>query len=143
MSDRLVETLTKRGCLTINGDTTIGDLARFLAKHKIGAVPVLDKKENLVGIVSERDIVRYMADADGDIRATLVTTIMTATVITCQVTDSASDMMATMANKKIRHIPIVTKENKVLGMISIGDVVKRMIEKYQSETEMMRFYINS
>ena len=136
MTERLVETLSKRGCLTVMQDRTIGDLSRFLSKHKIGATPV-------VGIVSERDIVRYMAEADDDFRAAPISTIMTQTVITCKITDSASDMMAAMTNKKIRHIPITDEDGVVIGMVSIGDVVNRMIEKYQTETEMMRFYINS
>ena len=143
MSERLVEKLSKRGCLTVPKDTTIGDLSRFLTKHKIGATPVTTDKGTLEGIISERDIVRYMAKADGDFRGTTIADIMTKKVVTCRVTDSASDMMAAMTNKKIRHIPIVNEKNKVVGMVSIGDVVNRMIEKYQSETEMMRFYINS
>ena len=143
MTERLVETLSKRGCLTVELDTTIGDLSRFLQHHKIGAAPVVNALQKLVGIVSERDIVRHMAEADHDVRAEPISNIMTETVVTCKITDSASDMMAAMTNKKIRHIPITNDDDKVIGMVSIGDVVNRMIEKYQSETEMMRFYINS
>ena len=143
MTERLVETLSKRGCLTVMQDRTIGDLSRFLSKHKIGATPVVDNAHKLVGIVSERDIVRYMAEADDDFRKAPISAIMTQNVITCKITDSASDMMAAMTNKKIRHIPITDEDGVVIGMVSIGDVVNRMIEKYQTETEMMRFYINS
>ena len=143
MSERLVETLSKRGCLTVMQDRSIGDLSRFLTQHKIGAAPVVDSEDKLVGIVSERDIVRHMAKADDDFRTAPISAIMTASVITCKVTDSASDMMAAMTNKKIRHIPITDDDETVIGMVSIGDVVNRMIEKYQTETEMMRFYINS
>ena len=143
MSERLVEKLSKRGCLTISQEVNIGDLSRFLTKHKIGATPVTDAAGKLVGIISERDIVRHMANAEGDFRNTPIEKIMTKQVITCKVTDSASDMMAAMTNKKIRHVPITNEDGHVLGMVSIGDVVNRMIEKYQSETEMMRFYINS
>lgn len=143
MTVRLVETLAKRGCLTISEDQTIEALARFLTEHKIGAVPVIDKDGELAGIVSERDVVRHMAAAEANYLQQPVASIMTKQVVTCQITDSASDMMAAMTNKKIRHIPIIDDEKQLIGIVSIGDVVSRMIEKYQAETEMMRFYINS
>jgi CBS domain-containing protein len=63
-------------------------------------------------------------------------------VVTCKAGDSASDLMAVMSDKRIRHLPIM-RFGQLVGMVSIGDVVNRMIEKYQAETEMMRAYINS
>ncbi len=107
-------------------------------------MPVVSATAGLVGILSERDIVRALAKPElaSQLARLPVTDLMTRKVLTCIVGESASDLMAEMSSKRIRHLPIM-RSGQLVGMVSIGDVVNRMIEKYQAETEMMRAYINS
>ena len=140
----LTEKLAERPCITIAETARIAEAVQMLETHKIGALPVISAAAKLVGILSERDIVRALAKPElaSQLARQPVTDLMTRKVVTCKVGDSASDLMAEMSSKRIRHLPIM-RSGQLVGMVSIGDVVNRMIEKYQAETEMMRAYINS
>lgn len=140
----LTEKLAERPCITIADTASIAEAVGMLEAHKIGALPVVSATAGLVGILSERDIVRALAKPElaSQLAHQQVTDLMTKKVVTCTVGDSASDLMAEMSSKRIRHLPIM-RSGQLVGMVSIGDVVNRMIEKYQAETEMMRAYINS
>ncbi len=111
-----------------------------LSRHRIGAVLVMDKFGGIAGIVSERDVVRAMA---GDAAAVLKKTaadIMTAKVQTCAPGDSEQELMQLMTEHRIRHVPVVSG-GKLIGMISIGDVVKNRIESIEREAEELKTYI--
>ena len=111
-------------CITVQHNQTLRDVAKTLTENSIGAVPVLDGFGALVGILSERDLVQSLPqDIDLD-------------------SHMASDLMKLMTDHKIRHIPIV-QEDLLLGIVSIGDVVKRLLEKLERETEQLRTFINS
>jgi CBS domain-containing protein len=140
----LTEKLAERPCITIADTASIADAVGMLETHKIGALPVVSEQGDLVGILSERDIVRALATDKlaRQLAEQPVTDLMTSNVVTCSAGDTASDLMAVMSSKRIRHLPIMQR-GVLVGMVSIGDVVNRMIEKYQAETEMMRAYINS
>ena len=137
MANRLVENLAKRGCITIQKNSKISELVDLLSLHNIGAVVVTDKEKKPIGLVSERDIVRNFGK-----NVHVVNDIMTPTLITCDLSITSSELMELMNKHKIRHVPIVDK-NKLIGIVAIGDVVKRLIEIYETENTNLKNYINS
>ena len=137
MANRLVENLSKRGCITIQKNSKISELVDILSLHNIGAVVVTDKEKKPIGLVSERDIVRNFGK-----NVHVVNDIMTPTLITCDLSITSSELMELMNKHKIRHVPIVDKK-KLIGIVSIGDVVKRLIEIYETENTNLKNYINS
>ena len=137
----LIESLINRVCITINENSNIKDLVTLLNKNKIGCVVVVSDNDYPVGIVSERDLIRKydkILNSD-DIQ---ISDIMTKPLITCQKNSTSKDLMEKMTYYKIRHIPII-EGNKLLGIISIGDVVKRLLENYAKEAKLLREYINN
>ena len=138
----LVEKLADRGCITIADNASILLLAELLQQHNIGAVMAVAKNGVPTGIVSERDIVRCLTNADTDKETTIVSEIMSKNFIPCDLSTTSSELMEIMTRHKIRHIPIV-ENKKLLGMVSIGDVVSRLIDIYGAENEQLRTYINS
>lgn len=138
----LVEKLANRGCITVADDANILALAELLKEHNIGAVMAVAKDQKPTGVVSERDIVRYLVTASTGAADTVVSEIMSTDFIACDLSTTSSELMEIMTNHKIRHIPIIDNE-KLLGMVSIGDVVSRLIDIYGAENEQLRTYINS
>ena len=138
----LVEKLADRGCITIADNASILLLAELLQQHNIGAVMAVAKNEMPTGIVSERDIVRCLTNANTDKETTIVSEIMSKNFISCDLSTTSSELMEIMTHHKIRHIPIV-ENKKLLGMVSIGDVVSRLIDIYGAENKQLRTYINS
>ena len=138
----LVETLSKRSCLTIDKNEQISTLASILKNHNIGCLVVLDKDTaNPVGIVSERDLVKnFQKILNREI--VLVKDIMTSNIISCDLSASSKELMEVMTKMKIRHLPIIDN-NKLLGIVSIGDVVNRIIFNYEEETKFLKEYINN
>ena len=140
MAGVLVKSLSQRECFTIEGSATVLDAANKLTEHNIGAMPVLDSKADVIGIISERDISRYLSSKSIKLDSS-ITSIMSTNIISCNLKISVSELMETMTNKKIRHMPIIDK-NKLLGIVSIGDVVNHIIHKYEAENDALRNYIN-
>ena len=105
MAGVLVKSLSQRECFTIEGSATVLDAANKLTKHNIGAMPVLDSKANVIGIISERDISRYLSSKSIKLDSS-ITSIMSTNIISCNLKISVSELMETMTNKKIRHMPI-------------------------------------
>jgi len=138
----LVEKLADRGCITIADNASILVLAKLLQQHNIGAVMAVAENEIPTGIVSERDIVRCLTNANTDKETTIVSEIMSKNFISCDLSTTSSELMEIMTHHKIRHIPIV-ENKKLLGMVSIGDVVSRLIDIYGAENKQLRTYINS
>ena len=132
----------KRACITLDENSSIKNLVDTLNKYKVGCVVVLSSNTNYpVGIVSERDLVRnYKIILNNN--TIKVKDIMTKNIIFCNKNTSSKELMELMSENKIRHIPIIEK-NKLLGIVSIGDVVNRIIENYAYETKHLREYINS
>ena len=138
----LVETLSKRSCLTIDKNEQISTLASILKNHNIGCLVVLDTDtNNPVGIVSERDLVKNFQKIFNR-EIVLVKDIMTSNIISCDLSASSKELMEVMTKKKIRHLPIIDN-NKLLGIVSIGDVVNRIIFNYEEETKFLKEYINN
>ena len=141
MSDKLVTKLSKRKCFTLSENDTLKIASEKLQKYNIGAMPVLSTQDNnVIGIVSERDLARYIFNNEfkNDLP---VTKIMSKNLITCNINTSVTELMEIISNNKIRHIPIM-EEKKLLGMVSIGDVVNYIIDQYKEENQYLRDYIN-
>jgi CBS domain-containing protein len=131
-----------RSVITATSKETVQSTAQKLSQHRIGAVVVVDDKGAIAGIVSERDIVRALAEHGAKSMAMPVSGIMSKAVKTCKVGDSEIELMALMTTHRIRHLPVV-EGGKLAGMISIGDIVKFRIEAIEREAEEMKSYIAS
>lgn len=127
---------------TVPTGAPVAEAVRLLNDRRIGAVVVTDEKGAVAGILSERDIVRRLDGKLEDLLATPVADIMTRTVITCGRDNSVSQLMEQMTRYRIRHIPIV-EDGALVGIVSIGDVVKRKIEETEQEALALREYIAS
>ena len=142
MPETLVKKLMKRACITLDENSIIKNLIDTLNKNKVGCVVVTSIKSTYpVGIVSERDLVRNFEVILNN-NTIKVKDVMTKNIIFCNKNTSSKELMEIMSKNKIRHIPIIEK-NKLLGIVSIGDVVNRIIENYAYETKHLREYINS
>ena len=138
----LVNTLSKRSCLTIDQNEQISNLALLLKKHNIGCLIVTDNASSKpVGIVSERDLVKYFKEIINK-EVLIVKNIMTSSIISCDLSSTSNDLMKKMTENKIRHLPII-ENDKLLGIVSIGDVVNRIIFNYEEETKYLKEYISS
>lgn len=124
---------------TVSPTTSVKELLRVLAEHNIGATVVLDG-DNVVGIVSERDIVRRLDQHGTTLLGTPVGDIMTRSVVTCSPMDSVDSLAATMTERRIRHMPVLSS-GELVGIISIGDVVKSRISQLETDREQLESYI--
>lgn len=129
-----------RNVITISQDITLQDVSEILAKNGIGSIVVLDESESVIGIISERDIVRVLAEKGPKVLQEPVKICMTEEVITCSERDSVEQVMTAMSSGRFRHMPVV-ENGKLLGIISIGDVVKSKIEVAEKDAEHLRQYI--
>ena len=121
-------------------EATITDIAAKLKEEKIGALVVSDDGLKVLGIISERDIVRGLADHGLDLLEKRAEELMTAEVMTCTPNDTTGDLMAVMSEKRIRHIP-VTENGELCGIVSIGDVVKDRLDEIEREANALREYV--
>ena len=142
MSKSLAEKLTERELITVNENDQLLDAINKLVKYNIGAIPVTNNNKKLVGIISERDIVKALSNyKNKDYSILLVNQLMTKTVISCEKEVLSDELMELMTINKIRHIPIV-ENNAPIGIVSIGDVVNRLIEKVQYENKMLKDFVS-
>jgi len=132
--------LKKKGSKTIttSKETKIVDIAHILAKEKIGAIIIIEK-EKVIGILSERDIVRGFTQKKS-VRNTQVHELMTKKVITCSLEDNNEDLLTLMVTKKFRHLPVLEK-NKLIGIVSIGDLVKDRTKRLKKEIDQLKTYV--
>ena len=126
----------------IGSNSSIADAAVILTEKRIGALLVEDEDGKIVGILSERDIVRGMGPHGADLHDVEVAELMTQNVIRCSADDSINEAMAMMTDRRIRHLPVFDGD-ELVGFISIGDLVKCRISEVQAEAEAMRAYIAS
>ena len=132
--------LKGREVITIAASRLISEAVTVLGAHRIGAIVVTEGRDRIVGIISERDIVKAIARSGAGILAETVATIMTRDVVTCTESETIDRVMARMTRGRFRHLP-VAKGGRLAGIISIGDVVKARIEEVEREAEDMRSYI--
>jgi CBS domain-containing protein len=129
-----------REIISITADATLSEAARLLARRRIGAVIVLGEDGMIAGILSERDVVRAVSDESVAALARPVSSFMTRELTVCSEDDTVDGLMELMTNGRFRHIPVITNGHLV-GIISIGDVVKTRIEETVREAESLREYI--
>ena len=119
---------------------TVAATARLLNYQRIGAVLVRDAKDNVVGVISERDIIRGIAVNGARALDMEVRELMTSEVVSCKPTDTISEVMRVMTTRRFRHLPVM-EDGALKGMISIGDVVKHRLDESELETRVLRDYV--
>ncbi len=119
---------------------TLAEISKMLAERRIGAIIITDANGGLKGIISERDVVRAIAQHGAAALDDPASRHMTSKVVTCQRSDSVADVMEEMTQSRFRHLPVV-EDGKLIGVISIGDVVKHRIAETVAETQSLRDYI--
>ena len=139
---RISQILKDKGdrVVTIEPDATIAELVGVLQRERIGAVVVMQEKEGLAGIISERDVAHGLAEHGAELLAKRVADLMTREVVTCTPESNVEEVMKQMTVRRFRHLPVV-KDGALLGVISIGDVVKNRLEELETETTMLQEYI--
>ena len=141
MPGKLVSRMSKRKCYTLTETDTVKAASQNLHEKKVGSMPVLDKNNNVVGIISERDLSQFIY-AERFNSNLPISQIMTKELVTCDLNTSVTELMNEMTEKKIRHI-LIMEEKKLLGIVSIGDVVNHLIDKIKEENKSLKDYINS
>lgn len=131
-----------RDVVTIGPNVTLTEAARILDEHKIGAVVVVGMENRIVGIFTERDLVRSIARAGASALDQPVSAMMTADVYRCRDDSTVNELMEIMSSRRFRHVP-VEENGKLCGIISIGDVVKSRIREVEIEAEQIKAYIAS
>ena len=127
---------------TIAPDATVAAAVEELRRHGIGALVVSSDRQHIEGILSERDIVRALADGAGTLLQEPVSSIMSETVTTCSPDDEIEWLMSTMTERRIRHVPVVS-DGVLSGIVSIGDVVKNRIGELEKDRNELVDYINA
>jgi len=139
---RVANILTAKGddVISVVPDTNIVDFAKILKSKRIGAILVMEAG-SIVGIISERDIARGLPDYGEKILSMPVSDIMTKKVTTCNSDASIDEIMEMMTENRIRHLPVVD-DGKLVGFISVGDVVKNRVEELVAEEDQLRSYVS-
>jgi CBS domain-containing protein len=139
---RIQDVLRSKGgqVFTIGPDATVTELLAALAEHNVGALVVSSDGSTVVGIVSERDVVRRIQSSGVAVLDGPVSQIMTSTVTTCTEQDGVEDLMRLMTDHRIRHVPVL-RDGELVGVISIGDVVKSRIGELEHERSNLIGYI--
>jgi CBS domain-containing protein len=134
--------LSRKGgdVVTIAPIAQLAEAVKLLAERRIGAIVITGPGERVAGILSERDIVRVLAERGPAVLDEQVGAIMTRNVVTCTSDETVTDIMERMTAHRFRHLPVV-EQNRLIGIISIGDVVKRRVEEIEGESNALREYI--
>ncbi|BBZ15793.1 CBS domain-containing protein [Mycolicibacterium gadium] len=138
---RIADVLRNKGAsvATITPETSVSGLLTELSVHNIGAMVVVSP-DGVIGIVSERDVVRALQKRGADLLRAPVSEIMTTFVATCTPTDSVDSLSMLMTTKRVRHIPVM-ENGRLTGIVSIGDVVKTRMEELEAQQEQLQAYI--
>jgi CBS domain-containing protein len=126
---------------TIPADAPVSDAVRKLGEKRIGALPVLEQ-ERIAGIMSERDVIYCLRDHGPEVLEWSIRRVMTAPAITAESSMDVLTALALMTQRRIRHLPVV-EGGRILGIVSIGDLVKYRMERIEAEADAMRAYIQS
>ena len=143
---RIQDILAVKGTrvFTTPPDATLAEAVRHMVEHNIGAMLVCQREltdgEKLVGIITERDLLRCFAAGKYDLTQFKVSEAMTVKLITASPSDSVNDLMGVMTTNRIRHVPILS-EGRLVGMVSIGDLIKSQHDNLAVENQFMRDYI--
>jgi CBS domain-containing protein len=129
-----------RAVTTASPTMTLMEVAKKLAAKRIGAIVIVGARGEVAGIISERDIIRALSVVGFDCLTQSVSQSMTEKVVTCQETDTLEEMMAMMTARRFRHLPVMA-DDELVGIISIGDIVKHQVAEVVMEATAMREYI--
>jgi len=129
------------GVVTISPDAKVTEAARLLAENRIGALIAIEAGERIVGILSERDIVRGVSERGNLCLGLSVRDLMTSQVVVCHEEDAISGLMQTMTSRRIRHLPVVDSDNRLIGIVTIGDLVKSRLDEADMEVDNLRHYV--
>lgn len=134
--------LTKKSSevFTIRPHRSLREASQLLASKNIGALVVVDEDDVPIGIISERDLVRQLANAFEAFESLTVADVMTKEIIIALPDDDIDYLSSTMTNRRIRHLPVM-KDDRLAGIVSIGDVVKAQVDYYEGEARTLRQYI--
>jgi CBS domain-containing protein len=127
---------------TASPSDSVGAVAALLVARKVGAMVVLDEAHDVAGIVSERDIVRIVAEQGAEGLGQPISVCMTKDVVFATPTETVDELMGRMTDRRIRHLPVL-RDGKLVGIVSIGDLVKRKIEESVAEAETLKAYISA
>ena len=138
---RVQDVLKRKGhdVVTISPSASVGDLLKLLDEHGIGSVVVMDGDQR-VGIVSERDILNRLAVSADDIRTVPVHEVMSQTRV-CSLDDDTAELAAVMTEFRVRHLPVVDEDGRLLAIVSIGDVVKARLDTLTEERDHLINYV--
>jgi len=125
---------------TVRADISLEDAARELDQKRVGALVVLDDKGAIIGVVSERDLVREVSRRGPDCLSDAVKTVMSKDVVTALMSETIDEGLARMTDRRIRHLPVI-EDGKLAGIVSIGDLVKHRIAAVEAEAAAMQAYI--
>lgn len=141
---RVANLLSTKGreVTTVEASSTVAEAVALLKEHRIGALVVTGDARPLAGILSERDVVRALADRGAAILDERVSGLMTAEVTTCTEATSVTDLMGLMTAHRVRHVPVV-EDGQLVGMVSIGDVVKARFEELEGENRDLLDYVSA
>lgn len=128
---------------TVAADATLQDAIGILARQRIGALLISRDGKHIDGILSERDIVRRLADGGIDLAAERVESLMVSDVHTCGPEASVSQVMRLMDERRIRHVPIVVDDGVLAGVVSIRDIVNARLQEAEMERQQMEEYISN
>lgn len=131
-----------RDIVTLGPAHTLREAVQIMSRHRIGAIVVVDEGRAVQGIVSERDVVRALAEAGPDVLDEPVGRRMTTDVVTCSQTAGVPELMGLMTEGKFRHVPVV-EGGHLVGIVSIGDIVKHRLAEVEAEHNAMRDYITT
>jgi CBS domain-containing protein len=136
--------LSRKGndVVTADPSATLGEAVRILAARRIGAVVVTGADRRIVGILSERDVVRALGEKGPSALESAIADVMTRKVETCGMRDTVCDLMERMTEGKFRHVPVID-QGRLAGIISIGDVVKSRVHEMEEESAALRDYIRT
>lgn len=139
---RIHDILSSKGFDVIHIDPgeSVSELVSLLRKHNLGAVVVSTDGSSIEGIVSERDVIRQLAEGQ-DFLSAPVSSIMTANVHTCVPEDTVQSLMTAMTDRRIRHLPVVNRQGELIGIVSIGDLVKSQIAQLEFERDQLEGYV--
>ena len=126
--------------ISVQPHRTLAEAIRTLSEKRIGAVVVMGADGALVGILSERDIIRALGELGASALESAVSRSMTSKVVTCRPQTSVDELMEIMTTGRFRHVPVV-ENGRVTGLVSIGDVVKHRVAAIEAESQAMRDYI--
>jgi CBS domain-containing protein len=126
---------------TIDADLRVSDLLGELARHNVGALVVSADGHTVDGVVSERDVVRHLHRMGARVLEMPVSSLMTRDVLTCSTSDTVDEIMLTMTSSRVRHVPVVDQHGLV-GIVSIGDLVKSRLDELQGERDDLISYIS-